>query len=119
MGAIEVRRRGQSTLLLVATIPMITAGCMVGPNYARPSVLTPPQYRFDQAAQAQSMADLPWYQIFEDPTLQGLIREAIAHNLDLQIAVARVEEARARAGIAKSYLYPEVNGVATAGVRHA
>ena len=38
------------------------------------------------------------------------IREAIANNLDLRVAVARVEEARARAGIAKSFLYPQVDG---------
>ena len=62
--------------------------------------------------QAQSLADAPWFQVFDDPALQALIREAIANNLDLQIAVARVEEARARAGIAKSFLYPQVDGVA-------
>ena len=85
---------------------------MVGPNYARPQMPTPPQYRFVQEpAQAESLADAPWFQVFDDPTLQGLIREAIANNLDLRIAVARVEEARARAGIAKSYLYPQVDGV--------
>ena len=55
------------------------------------------------------MADLPWWQVFEDPVLQALIREAIANNLDLRIASARVVESRALAGIAKSYLYPEVN----------
>ena len=58
-------------------------------------------------------------QVFEDPTLQALIREALANNLDLQLAVARVEEARARAGIAKSFLYPQVDGVASYGVRQA
>ncbi len=52
------------------------------------------------------MADLPWWQVFDDPALQALIREGIANNLDLRIASARVVEARALAGIAKSYLYP-------------
>jgi multidrug efflux system outer membrane protein len=55
------------------------------------------------------MADLPWWQVFDDQVLQSLIREGIARNLDLRIASARVVEARAQAGIAKSYLYPEVN----------
>ncbi len=57
--------------------------------------------------------------MFEDPTLQALIRDAIANNLDLRIALAHVEEARARAGIAKSYLYPQVDGAVTYGVRGA
>ena len=78
---------------------------------------TPPQYRFvEGAAQAQSLADAPWLQVFDDPTLQALIREALANNLDLRVAVARVEEARARAGIAKSFLYPQVDGAASYGV---
>ena len=50
--------------------------------------------------------------MFDDPALQDLIKTAIANNLDLRAAVARVEEMRARAGIAKSFLYPQVDGVA-------
>jgi multidrug efflux system outer membrane protein len=97
------------------------AGCAaVGPNYERPKLPTPPEYRFVQGpAQAQSLADAPWFQVFDDPTLQALIRDAIANNLDLRVALAHVEEARARAGIAKSYLYPQVDGTAAYGVRGA
>jgi multidrug efflux system outer membrane protein len=94
-------------------------GCAaVGPNYARPQMPTPPEYRFAQSStQAESLADAPWFQVFDDPTLQGLIKDAIVNNLDLRIAVARVEEARARAGIARSFLYPQVDGVASYGAR--
>ena len=95
------------------------AGCAVGPNYERPKLPTPPEYRFVDSAQAQSLADIPWFQVFDDPALQALIREAIANNLDLKAAAARVEEMRARAGIAKSYLYPQVDGVAGYSVRQA
>ena len=96
------------------------AGCNLGPAYQRPQVPTPAQYRFvDGPAQAESMADLKWWQVFDDAALQALIREAIANNLDLKIAAARVEEARARAGIAKSFLYPQVNGAAGYSVRVA
>ena len=103
---------------LAPTLASLFAGCMVGPNYARPQMPTPPQYRFVQEpAQAETLADAPWFRVFEDPTLQGLIKEAIANNLDLRIAVARLEEARARAGIAKSYLYPQVDGAASYGAR--
>ncbi|MCM3882020.1 MAG: efflux transporter outer membrane subunit [Vicinamibacterales bacterium] len=103
-----------------ASSALLLTGCTVGPDYVRPQLPAPPQYRFvDGTTQAQSLADFPWFQVFEDPTLQGLIRDAIANNLDLRAAVARVEEARARAGIAKSYLYPEVNGTAAYGARGA
>jgi outer membrane protein, multidrug efflux system len=70
-------------------------------------------YRFADLVQAEAAADAPWWGVFTDPTLQALVREAIASNLDLQAAVARVEQARAQAGIAKSFLYPQVDGTAS------
>jgi multidrug efflux system outer membrane protein len=83
-------------------------------------VANPSEYRFvASGTQAQSLADLPWFQVFDDPALQALIREALTSNLDLQMAVARVEEARARAGIAKSFLYPQVDAVGNYGLRQA
>src|SRR5262249_35762276 len=86
----------------------------VGPDYKRPEMQQPAQFRFvESPAQATSLADAPWFQVFEDPTLQGLIRDAIARNLDLRAAAARVEIARARAGIAKSFLYPQVDATAS------
>src|SRR4029077_8949542 len=102
-------------------IASLTAGCAaVGPNYERPQMPIPTQYRFvEGTAQAQSLADSPWFQVFDDPALQTIVREALANNLDVQLAVARVEEARARAGVAKSFLYPQVDGVVSYGVRQA
>jgi multidrug efflux system outer membrane protein len=99
----------------------LLAGCAaVGPNYARPEMPSPAQYRaLDSTAQAASLADAPWWQVFDDQRLQDLILAAITNNLDLRAAIARVEEARARAGIAKSFLYPQVDGVATYAVRGA
>ena len=97
------------SLLVITAAAVIGAGCTAGANYSRPAMTTPAEYRFVQTAQAESMADLPWWQIFDDPTLQALIKESIGNNLDLKAAVARVEEARARAGIAKSFLYPTID----------
>jgi multidrug efflux system outer membrane protein len=112
--------RTASLGIFAAVASIALAGCTVGPNYARPALPTPPQYRFDEAtAQAQSLADAPWFQVFDDPALQALIRTAVANNLDLRVAVAHVQEARAQAGIAKSYLYPQVDGSAVYGVRGA
>ena len=97
--------------LFVAVAPL-SAGCTLGADYSRPPMPSPAQYRFVNGAEAQSLADVPWFEVFQDPTLQALIREALANNLDLRIAAARVEEARARAGVVKSFLYPQVDGVA-------
>ena len=120
MGATEMPARTLQSGLLLIVASSLFAGCLAGANYSRPIMPTPPDYRFIQPpSQAQTLADAPWFQVFDDPALQGLIREAITNNLDLRIAVARVEEARARAGIAKSYLYPQINGVAGYGVRQA
>src|SRR5437773_12116364 len=91
---------------------VLLGGCAaVGPNYTRPQLPTPPQYRFvDGPAEAESLADLPWFQVFKDGSLQTLIRDAIANNLDLRSAVARVDRLRAQAGIVKSFLCPHVDG---------
>jgi multidrug efflux system outer membrane protein len=100
--------------------PLLVAGCTVGPDYKRPQMPAPAQFRFVEGpAQAESMADLYWWQVFDDTALQTLMHEAIFANLDLKIAAARVEEARARAGISKSFLYPQVDGVAGYSVRQA
>ena len=81
----------------------------MGPNYHRPEVPAPPNHRgLEGPAVAESLADTPWWQVFDDPVLQGLIHEAIANNYDLRTASARVVEARAQAGVAKSFLFPQI-----------
>ena len=112
--------RAAATLLVIVPCATVMAGACapVGPDYARPPVLTPTQYRFvDGVEQAESLADAPWWHVFDDPALQALIREAIANNLDLRSAIARLERARAQAGVARSLLYPQVDGVADHSVR--
>ena len=53
---------------------LLASACAVGPKYQRPEVATPPQYRFALAPQeAASLADLPWWQMFNDPALEALI----------------------------------------------
>jgi multidrug efflux system outer membrane protein len=113
------RRRSIAGLATAVAVPIVLSGCgPAGPNYKRPQMDPPPQYRFtaDQT-QAESLADAPWWRIFDDPVLQALIREAIANNLDLKAAAARVEFARAQAGIAKSYFYPQVDATVDYPIR--
>ena len=113
----KIRLALPARALTLGALAALLQGCAVGPNYSRPEMAPPATYRFAEATQAASLADAPWFQVFEDPVLQALIKEAIGNNLDLRVAVARVEEARARAGIAKSYLYPQVNASANYDVR--
>jgi len=91
----------------------LAAGCMVGPNYHKPVVQTPDSFRDPgEAAQVQaaSFADLPWWQVFQDPQLQELIRTALKQNYDLQIATERIKAGRAQLAITRSSLFPQVAG---------
>jgi len=96
----------------------LVAGCAVGPNYHRPDVQTPATYRDlsenpQVQAQTASYADLPWWQVFQDPQLQELIRTALKQNYDLQIATERINAARAQLAITRSSLLPQVQGGGT------
>jgi outer membrane protein, multidrug efflux system len=84
-------------------------GCTVGPNYQRPKLATPSQFRAPTppSEQAFSIGDLKWFEIFHDDQLQALIRTALAQNYDLRDAVARVEAARASLGITRSDQFPQ------------
>ena len=102
-------------LTAILAFSLLTA-CMVGPNYHRPAVQTPTAYRDLSGnpklqAQAASYADLPWWQVFQDPTLQELIRTALKQNYDLQLATERINAARAQLAVARSSLFPQVQGV--------
>jgi multidrug efflux system outer membrane protein len=86
-------------------------GCTVGPNYHRPAVQVPQTFRAPDplpAPQAESFADLKWWEVFRDAELQQLVRIALEQNYDLREAVARVEAARANLGITRSDQFPQV-----------
>jgi multidrug efflux system outer membrane protein len=79
----------------------------VGPNYERPATPLPAQFRGQpDSSDPASLADLPWWEVFGDPSLQQLVREALENSYDLKAAIARVEQFRARVGVAASDLYP-------------
>ena len=61
------------------------------------------------AAQQASFADLPWWEVFKDETLKELIKTSLANNYDLEAAIARVEQARQVAAIARSEYFPAIN----------
>ena len=87
---------------------LLLAGCAVGPNYKRPAVAAPSRFNYSaDPASTNSLADLPWWQLFNDPALTNLIHIALTNNYDLRIAAARVEEARALAVQARSQFFPQ------------
>jgi multidrug efflux system outer membrane protein len=103
------------TLALVVLMAAAIAGCMVGPEYHRPDATPPQEFRSQVApAEAGSLADLPWWQVFNDKALQGLISQALAGNYDLKVAVARIEQARAQVAVVRADLYPQVGYQASA-----
>jgi len=106
-------RRSFPSLALTA---LLLAGCAIGPDYKRPPVAVPGAFRGQSpddvptAAEATSLGDLQWWEVFQDPELRGLIGRALASNFDLSIAVGRVLEARAQVGIARADQFPQVSG---------
>src|SRR5207248_11329290 len=101
----------RSRLLATFAAAAILSGCTVGPAYHRPAVQAPEAFRAPAplpAPQAESLADLKWWDVFKDQELQSLIRTALAQNYDLRDAVTRVEAARANLGITRSNQYPNV-----------
>lgn len=87
----------------------LLGGCALGPNYKRPVVAEPATFRGQAAAEAASFADAPWWEVFQDPVLVRLIRQALDGNYDVGIAAARVREARASLGIARSDFLPSLD----------
>jgi multidrug efflux system outer membrane protein len=110
------RHRGRETEMKYRSIAVLIAagwitGCTLGPNYHRPDVQIPQNFRAPTplpVPEAESFADLKWWEVFKDPDLQELVKTAIQQNYDLRDAVARVEAARANLGITRSNQFPQI-----------
>src|SRR5213593_3494360 len=88
---------------------IMTGGCMVGPNYARPAVEQPAHFKSQADSEAAPDIAREWWQLYGDPELGRLIATATASNQTLRQAVARVDEARALARVAASFLFPTIS----------
>ena len=78
---------------------------MMGPDYTRPETPQADSWRVSPAT-SESMANLPWWELLKDETLQQLIHTALMENLDLQIATANIDQFQAQLTIAKFDLVP-------------
>jgi outer membrane protein, multidrug efflux system len=99
-----------TTLVLLVSL---VSGCAVGPDYKRPTTSVPSTYRGltpEQAAKASpaSLADLKWWEVFQDEQLQELIRTALQQNYDVRIAAARILQAQAQLGITRADQFPTI-----------
>jgi NodT family efflux transporter outer membrane factor (OMF) lipoprotein len=97
------------------------AGCAVGPDYLTPDVAIPPNFVAAPAGkEAQSGGASPelwrWWRTLRDPQLNRLIDRAIENNLDLKIALDRLQQARLQLVVIGAQALPDVNGSAGGGV---
>jgi multidrug efflux system outer membrane protein len=94
---------------LALALAAVVVACSFAPQYERPAAELPQAWREAPAAGTPAPGER-WWTLFGDPALDALIVEGLAHNQDLALAVARVDEARAFARVAQSELYPSVVG---------
>jgi len=100
---------------LIVLSALLLSSCAVGPDYKRPALPVPASYRAPQPLpmqQAASLADLKWFEVFNDEQLNVLMLTALKQNYDLRDAVARVQQARANLGITRSNQLPQFSGSA-------
>jgi outer membrane protein, multidrug efflux system len=121
-GAEEIRHKRSSVFApspiaaLILVSSAVLFGCAVGPNYQRPRIDAPTDYRgAEGASQQASIADLAWWEIFKDEQLRQLVKTAVANNYDLRIAVTRIEQAREIAAQARARYFPFVDYSVTSG----
>jgi multidrug efflux system outer membrane protein len=100
-------------MAFAAVAATLLAGCMLGPDYQRPTLPLPAQYRDAEPSapgrEAFSLADLQWFELFRDDSLQALVHTALQQNYDVRIAVARITEAQAQLGVTRSFLFPQLD----------
>jgi multidrug efflux system outer membrane protein len=105
--------------LFASSVPvLLLAGCAVGPNYKRPVINAPTGFRdATNHVSTNSLADLPWWGVFKDPSLQDLINTALTNSYDLRIILTRVDQARALQAQTRSQFLPQLDyrGDATRG----
>jgi multidrug efflux system outer membrane protein len=101
--------------LLILGVALVLVSCKLGPDYSRPDIPVSDAFRMAQEhTDLQSLADVPWWELYRDEELQRLIRVALEENKDLKRAVATVDEFAARVLVAKTDFAPQMNATVNA-----
>jgi multidrug efflux system outer membrane protein len=112
----HLHHRRTASVLGIGALPIALSGCMVGPNYHKPSVPMPPAFT-EQSQPAAATAGPPaiayhdWWKVFHDPVLDAMEMQADAANQDIKIAIAHVDDASAATKSAHSYQLPFIAAV--------
>jgi multidrug efflux system outer membrane protein len=105
MMVIEMKKLTQIVMLIIV---LTFTGCAVGPDFKKPVVETPHNFRFSDS-ESKEAVNLKWWELFDDPVLYSLVVMALNDNKDLMIAASRIEEARAALGFTKADQYPRLD----------
>ena len=95
--------------IFVTLATLSLCGCAVGPNYKRPQIALPDQFRSAPAPAADpaaSIADSKWQDLFPDPAMNQIVTTALTNNFDLRIAAERIQQARSQLGITRANQFP-------------
>ncbi len=105
-----MKSKMKKSLLLLIGIPVLIytlSSCSMGPDFQKPKIETPVQYRYD-SLKVDSVATLKWWDLFNDSVLDTLIVTALRENKNLLVAISRIEEARANLGFTGADQYPKL-----------
>ena len=114
----RIHRRQLIAFPTMVAVVACLAACTVGPDYVKPEISVPDVWRARAVAGVEEggASIQTWWESLDDPTLTDLLRRAQRANLDLEIAVARIREARALHRIAKGDWYPGIDAQGSAGL---
>ena len=109
--------RGLASIIhhfIIIVIIIFLTGCTLGPNFKKPQVETPVEYRDTDSLiidtlRVDTLTNLKWWELFGEPVLDSLVKYALQNNKDLLIAASRIEEARALYGFTKADIYPRLD----------
>jgi multidrug efflux system outer membrane protein len=94
--------------IIIFFLVIIFVGCAVGPDFKKPEVETPTNFRYGEVS-PDSLLNLKWWELFEDPILDSLVQLALDNNKNVLIAASRVEEARATLGFTRADIFPKLS----------
>ena len=100
--------------IILPLLVFFISGCMVGPDYRRPAVDTPQEWRF-QEEETRELVDTRWWEQFDDTVLNDLIGIGLAENKDIKIAAARIEQFAGQYITTRSALFPQIDAGASFG----